>query len=199
MPFLRFSRDKRGYANTYLCHTFRQDGIVRMRLLYWFRTPPDIEIGRPALDADAIRDIERANPDLSFDWDEILKAKPLPAAPDRADGELREHRSRRRGRGASSGGAPGDSGAAREPAPRQAASSPAATAAPSTGSGDLKEERPAAPEGGAEAAPRTPPARRRRRRRRRGRGSGDERPAASETAAGAPDGSPAAEPDSDRP
>ena len=199
MPFLRFSRDKRGYANTYLCHTFRQDGIVRMRVLYWFRTPPDIEIGRPALDADAIRDIERSNPDLSFDWDEILKAKPLPAAQDRADGELRERRSRRRGRGASSGGgAPGDSGAAREPAPRQAASSPAASDAPSTESGNLKEERPAAPEGGAEAAPRTPPARRRRRRRRRGRGNGDERPAAPEAAAGAPEEPPPAGPDSDR-
>ena len=53
MPFLRFSRDKRGYANTYLCHTFREDGIVRMRVLYWFRSPPDIAVGRPALDADA--------------------------------------------------------------------------------------------------------------------------------------------------
>ena len=199
MPFLRFSRDKRGYANTYLCHTFRQDGIVRMRLLYWFRTPPDIEIGRPALDADAIRDIERSNPDLSFDWDEILKAKPLPAARDRADGEMRERQSRRRGRGASSGGsAPGDSGAARQPAPRQAASSPDAADAPSTGSGNGPEERSAAPEGGAEGAPRTPPARRRRRRRRRGRGNGDERPAAPEAPAGASDGPPTAEPDSDR-
>ena len=85
MPFLRFSRDKRGYANTYLCHTFRQDGIVRMRVLYWFRTPPDIEIGRPALDDDAIRDIEKWNPDLTFDWTAPAPAEPR-GFPRRRDG-----------------------------------------------------------------------------------------------------------------
>ena len=200
MPFLRFSRDKRGYANTYLCHTFRQDGIVRMRVLYWFRTPPDIEIGRPALDAQAIRDIEKSNPDLTFDWDEILKAKPQPAARDSAGGEPRERRSRRRGREASTGGgAPADSGPGQAPAPRQGEPSLAASDASSIVS-DGTGERTDGLDGEPAGAPRTLPSRRRRRRRRRGRGSGDERPVTVEAAAGAPERERPApvEPDSDR-
>ncbi len=81
MPFLRFSRDERGYENTYLCHTFRRgDGPARLRVLYWFRTPPGVKVGRAALTPDAIRSIEESNPELRFDWDAILKVKP-PSAP----------------------------------------------------------------------------------------------------------------------
>ena len=80
MPFLRFSRDKRGYENTYLCHTFRRgDGPPRLRVLYWFRTPPGVKVGRAALTPESIRCIEESNPDLRFDWDTILKVKPPPA------------------------------------------------------------------------------------------------------------------------
>jgi hypothetical protein len=96
MPFLRFSRDKRGYESTYLCHTFRRGGKQELRVLYWFRTPPDVKVGRLALDPVAIRAIEESNPDLKFDWGVILKVKPPPPPPDyrRAGLELR-----RRGRG----------------------------------------------------------------------------------------------------
>ena len=80
MPFLRFSRDKRGYENTYLCHTFRRGGgPPRLRVLYWFRTPPGVKVGRAALTPEAIRAIEESNPELRFDWDTILKVKPPPA------------------------------------------------------------------------------------------------------------------------
>ena len=163
MPFLRFSRDKRGYANTYLCHTFREDGIVRMRVLYWFRTPPDIAVGRPALDDEAIRDIETSNPDLTFDWDEILKAKPPPAPPDRGGGERQERRSRRRGRGVSIGaaGAPG----ADERAPARTAASPDAAAGSDPGDGEPPDETPAAGDARRGRRRRTPAARRRRRER----------------------------------
>ena len=183
MPFLRFSRDKRGYANTYLCHTFREDGVVRMRVLYWFRTPPDIEVGRLALDAEAIRDIEASNPDLTFDWDEIRKAKPLPPARDHAGGEARERRARRRGRGAPlEGGGRAPAGA------RTAGGSRDASDAAATGS------QPGAGEAG--SLPDASPGRRRRRRRRRGGGGGEGRTAP----AGAPDAAPPpAEPDSDPP
>jgi len=81
MPFLRFSRDKRGYESTYLCHTFRRGGKLELRVLYWFRTPPDVKVGRLALDAVAIRAIEESNPDLKFDWGTILKVKPPPPPP----------------------------------------------------------------------------------------------------------------------
>jgi len=86
MPFLRFSRDKRGYENTYLCHTFQKDGTSRLKVLYWFRSPPNVGIGRDALDPEAVRIIEQSNPGLTFDWEEILKAKPPPVVSDKASG-----------------------------------------------------------------------------------------------------------------
>ncbi|HKY21129.1 MAG TPA: hypothetical protein VJM31_07920 [Vicinamibacterales bacterium] len=82
MPFLRFSRDKRGYETTSLVHAGRRQGRSRQRILYWFRTPPGVKVGRPALDETAIRWIEENNPDIEFDWPKILEAKPLPAPSD---------------------------------------------------------------------------------------------------------------------
>ena len=94
MPFLRFSRDKRGYESTYLCHTFRRGGKPQLRVLYWFRTPPDVKVGRLALDPVAIRAIEESNPDLKFDWGKILKVKPPPPPLDYGrDGRERRRRS----------------------------------------------------------------------------------------------------------
>ena len=112
MPFLRFSRDKRGYENTYLCHTYRRGGKPRLRVLYWFRTPPEVKVGRLALDPDAIRTIEESNPDLKFDWGKILKVKPPPPPPDYgADGRAarRERRCRRDPGAASAPPVPGAS------------------------------------------------------------------------------------------
>ena len=73
MPFLRFTRDRRGYEVTYVVHTFRRRGKSRSRILYWFRTPPNVKVGRAALDEEAIRTIEEAHPDLPFDWAKMLK------------------------------------------------------------------------------------------------------------------------------
>ena len=103
MPFLRFSRDKRGYENTYLCHTFQKEGKSKLRLLYWFRTPPNVEVGRLALDPDAILSIEQSNPELMFDWDEILKAKPPSPEPERLAGRSERHPRSRGGRAVASG------------------------------------------------------------------------------------------------
>ncbi len=75
MPFLRFTRDKRGYETTSLVHAARRDGRSRQRILYWFRTPPGVKVGRPALDEEAIRWIEEQNPDIEFDWPKILEAQ----------------------------------------------------------------------------------------------------------------------------
>lgn len=76
MPHLRFTRDKRGYENTYVMHSARRRGRARPRILYWFRTPPNIRVGRAALDEEAIRAIEECNPDIAFDWNKILEAQP---------------------------------------------------------------------------------------------------------------------------
>ena len=92
MPTLRFSRDKRGYETTALVHAGRRQGRSQQRILYWFRTPPGVKVGRPALDEAAIRWIEEHNPDIEFDWPKILEAKP-PAAPPSDD--VRQRRARR--------------------------------------------------------------------------------------------------------
>ncbi len=81
MPFLRFTRDKRGYETTSLVHAGRRGGRSRQRILYWFRTPPGVKVGRPALDQDAILWIEEHNPDIEFDWPKILEAQPPAPTP----------------------------------------------------------------------------------------------------------------------
>jgi hypothetical protein len=91
LPTLRFTRDKRGYETTLLVHTSRRNGRSRQRILYWFRTPPGVKVGRPALDEDAIRWIEEHNPDIEFDWPKILEAQP-PAAPPEEDARSRRGR-----------------------------------------------------------------------------------------------------------
>jgi hypothetical protein len=92
LPFLRYSRDKRGYETTALVHAFRgRHGRMRQKLLYWFRTPPGVKVGRPALDEEAIRWIEEHNPDIDFDWQKILESTP-PPAPAAEDGKGRRRR-----------------------------------------------------------------------------------------------------------
>ena len=86
MPYLRFSRDKRGYENTYVLHTFHGKRGPEPRLLYWFRTPPGARVGRHPLDEQAIRAIEASNPSLTFDWSEMLKVKPPPRPPEQRRG-----------------------------------------------------------------------------------------------------------------
>jgi hypothetical protein len=70
VPFLRLTRDRRGFENTYLMHADRPGD--RPRILYWYRTAPGIMLGRPALDEDAIRTIEDQHPEIDFDWPAIL-------------------------------------------------------------------------------------------------------------------------------
>jgi hypothetical protein len=70
LPFLRLTRDRRGFENTFLLHADRPGD--RPRLLYWYRTAPGIMLGRSPLDEDAIRTIEDSHPDIEFDWPAIL-------------------------------------------------------------------------------------------------------------------------------
>jgi hypothetical protein len=99
LPFLRFTRDKRGYETTSLVHSFRgRHGRTRQKVLYWFRTPPNVKVGRPALDEEAIRWIEEHNPDIDFDWQQILEATPPPSPPPE---EAKGRRSERRAKGVS--------------------------------------------------------------------------------------------------
>jgi hypothetical protein len=78
VPSVRFSRDKRGYEYIYLVHTPVKRGKPgRSRVLYWYRTPPGVLVGRKPFDEDVQRRLEQQNPDLTFDWEAII-ATPMP-------------------------------------------------------------------------------------------------------------------------
>lgn len=78
MPSVRFSRDKRGYEYVYLVHTPTRRGKPgRTRVLYWYRTPPGVRIGRKPFDEEVQRTLEQQNPGVSFDWEAII-ATPMP-------------------------------------------------------------------------------------------------------------------------
>jgi hypothetical protein len=94
LPQLRFTRDRRGYENTFLVETVRRRGREQGRVLYWFRSPPQVKVGRAAIDEGAIRALEEAYPDVTFDWSRILEARPPEPEPPPSE----ERRLRPRGR-----------------------------------------------------------------------------------------------------
>lgn len=93
MPFLRVIRDKRGYETTYLMHWYRDGNRQRSKVLYVFRTPDGVRVGRHPLDPDILREIEAQHPDIDFDWDVVREnqqvIEPSP--------EMRRRRPRREG------------------------------------------------------------------------------------------------------
>ena len=76
MAYLKFSRDKRGYEHFCLVQPPNR-GKGRPRVLYWFRTPPGIRVGRSPFDPDVRRALEAQNPDVAFDWKAITHT-PIP-------------------------------------------------------------------------------------------------------------------------
>jgi hypothetical protein len=79
MAFLRFTRDKRGYEYFYLVHSSQRRGRSTSRVLYWFRTPPNVKVGREPFDEHIRRELEKQYPDVDFDWRKILET-PTPSA-----------------------------------------------------------------------------------------------------------------------
>lgn len=80
MAFLRFTRDKRGYEHFYLVQpTTNRRGKTRTRILYWFRTPPNVKVGRQPFDDALRRALEAQNPGVEFDWQKIVDT-PIPSA-----------------------------------------------------------------------------------------------------------------------
>jgi hypothetical protein len=83
VPFLRVLRDKRGYETSYLMHWFREGNRQRSRILYVFRTPGGVRVGRTALDRDVLRDLEARYPEIAFDWNAVRENQQvIEAAPD---------------------------------------------------------------------------------------------------------------------
>jgi len=94
VPFLRVLRDKRGYETSYLMDWVRDgSGRLRSRLLYAFRTPPGVLVGRTALDPSTRRELEQRFPALEFDWRTLLETQQVVDA----NPETRRPRGRRRG------------------------------------------------------------------------------------------------------
>lgn len=79
MPFLRFSRDKRGYEHTYLVQSTNKRGKpIKPRILYWYRTPPGVRLGRSPFDDEVRQLLEAQNPGIVFDW-ATLANTPFPS------------------------------------------------------------------------------------------------------------------------
>jgi hypothetical protein len=79
LAFLRFTRDKRGYEHFQLVESTTKRGRTKTRVLYWFRTPPGVKVGREPFDAETQRALETKYPSVAFDWKRIL-ATPIPSA-----------------------------------------------------------------------------------------------------------------------
>jgi hypothetical protein len=77
VPFLRVIRDKRGYETTYLMHWLRDGNRQRSRILYVFRTPGGVRVGRESLEPDVLREIETRHPGISFDWKTLFANQQL--------------------------------------------------------------------------------------------------------------------------
>jgi hypothetical protein len=73
VPFIRQTRDKRGFEHTYVMHTYHQNAGQRPRVLYLFRTPSNLRVGRKPLDAEVTEALEHTHPDLSFDWTAVTR------------------------------------------------------------------------------------------------------------------------------
>jgi len=87
VPFLRVIRDKRGYETTYLMHWHRDGNKQRSGILYVFRTPGGVRVGREPFEPDVLRQIETQHPDIAFDWksvfanQQIVESAPEPRRP----------------------------------------------------------------------------------------------------------------------
>jgi hypothetical protein len=80
VAFFRFNRDKRGYEHFYLVEpASNRRGKAKPRVLYWFRTPPGVRVGREPFDEDVRRALEAQHPGVTFDWQSIVEA-PIPSA-----------------------------------------------------------------------------------------------------------------------
>ena len=123
MPFLRVIRDKRGYETTYLMHLYRDGTRQRSKILYVFRTPGGVRVGRDPLEPDVLRLIEAQHPDIAFNWPAVRESQQLIET-------SAEPRRRRARRDEESDAVPAASPAPIEPAPAPVSPTPPAPPRP---------------------------------------------------------------------
>jgi hypothetical protein len=82
VPYVKIFRDKRGYETYYLLESASdRSRQARPRILFWFRTPPQVKVGREPFSEEIRQAIESQNPDLTFDWARLM-ATSAPPSPD---------------------------------------------------------------------------------------------------------------------
>jgi hypothetical protein len=80
VPFIRHTRDKRGFESLYVMHAYRPtpDAPHRTRVLYIFRSPTQLKVGRQPLDSEVMEALEHTHPDVSFDWTSLTRERTPP-------------------------------------------------------------------------------------------------------------------------
>jgi hypothetical protein len=79
VPYVKISRDKRGYETYYLLEpSADRSRQSRPRILFWFRTPPQVKVGREPFSEEIRQAIESQNPNLTFDWPRLMAIQPPP-------------------------------------------------------------------------------------------------------------------------
>lgn len=74
-------------------HWFREGARQRSKVLYVFRTPGGVRVGRSVLEPDVLRRIEAQYPDIQFDWPavrenkQVIEAAPEPRRRRKTDAE----------------------------------------------------------------------------------------------------------------
>ena len=140
MPFLRVIRDKRGYETTYLMHLYRDGQRQRSRILYVFRTPGGVRVGRDPLEPDVLRQIEVQYPDIVFNWQVVRETQQVIETA----AEPRRRRPRREEEDAATAPAPTPATPAAPAPPAASSTTPAApprVAIPATIEGATPDER----------------------------------------------------------
>jgi len=93
LPFIRHTRDKRGFESLYVMHAYRPtpESPHRTRVLYLFRSPTQLRVGRQPLDGEVMEALEHTHPDVSFDWNALTRERMPPhvEVPDRDRGPRR--------------------------------------------------------------------------------------------------------------
>lgn len=95
MAYLRFSRDTHGYEHFQLVEPLTRRGRTRPRVLYWFRSPPGVKVGRDPFDDETRRALEARYPSVAFDWRRIVDT-PIPSDAEKWRERRREERAARR-------------------------------------------------------------------------------------------------------
>lgn len=150
MAFLRFTRDTRGYEHFHLVQqTTNRRGKVRPRLLYWFRTPPNVKVGRQPFDEAVRRALEAQNPDIHFDWQAIIDTPiPPPVETERWREKRRFERAARQAAAEETREAVSDPVPADEPRPPSPLRGFGEVGSPALPEGIGELEQPPSPEGG---------------------------------------------------